>query len=147
MSDPIHRLVYYSRNKTSQMNCGLAEVVRNILASSRRNNPEVGVTGALMFNAGCFAQVLEGPCAAVEHTFERIQQDERHGEVSLLSFGAVSRRSFETWSMAFVGESAIHAAGFSSIAGESGFDLSRMNGEALFETLHRLVLEEETAQA
>ncbi|ESR26753.1 hypothetical protein [Lutibaculum baratangense] len=33
------------------------------------------------------------------------------------------------------------------IAGESGFDLSRMTGDRLFETLHALVLQEEGATA
>ena len=52
----------------------------DILRTSRRNNAEVGVTGALMFNGGAFAQVLEGPRRGVESTFERIQRDQRHGD-------------------------------------------------------------------
>ncbi|MCJ2078787.1 BLUF domain-containing protein [Methylobacterium sp. E-016] len=35
-----------------------------------------------MFNAGAFAQVLEGPRRQVEETFERIQCDDRHGDVT-----------------------------------------------------------------
>jgi len=142
MSHPVHRLVYYSRN---HVRGSLDDALRDILAASRRNNAHAGVSGALMFNAGCFAQVLEGPRAAVEHTFERIQQDERHGDVSLLGFGAVEGRAFETWSMAFVGGDRAGAGRFGGIARDSGFDPSRMAGDALFATLHRLVLEEEAA--
>jgi hypothetical protein len=145
MSEDIHRLVYYSRNRHASSLETMAVTIKQILAASRRNNAKVNVTGALMFNAGCFAQVLEGPRATVEHTFERIQQDERHGEVSVLSFGPVAERAFDRWSMGFVGETANDAHSYGTIGEESGYDPSRMTGDALFQTLHRLVLEEETA--
>jgi hypothetical protein len=143
MSEPLCRLVYYSRNRLTGTPDQLIDSTRDILAAARRNNPRVGVTGALMFNAGCFAQVLEGPCDAVEHVFERIQQDERHGDVSLLAFAPADGRAFEHWSMAFVGASVEGAARYGGIAGESGYDPSRMTGETLFEVLHRLALEQE----
>ncbi len=140
------RLVYYSRNRLPEreMNAGVIEA---ILDASRANNSKVGVTGALMFNSGCFAQVLEGPRDAVEATFERIQQDERHGDVSLLAFGPVADRAFETWSMGFVGGSERGRARFATLAGETGFDPARMTGERLFETLHQLALDEEELAA
>ena len=96
-----------------------------------------------MFNAGCFAQVLEGSSSNVEHVFERIQQDDRHSEVHVLSFTPANGRAFESWSMSFAGTSVEDAARFGSIANDTGYDPSRMSGEAIFETLHRLVIEEE----
>lgn len=143
MSDKLNRLVYYSRNRMNGEERALRSAIDTILATSRRNNDEVGVTGALMFNAGCFAQVLEGPRDAVEEVFERIQQDDRHGDVSLLSFGPVGERAFPNWSMGFVGASTTEADSYGHIGRESGFDPSRMSGDALFEALHRLALEEE----
>lgn len=145
MNSGLHRLVYYSRNQIDGGPETLAEAIRNILEKSRENNQLAGVTGALMFNAGCFAQVLEGPRDAVEETFERIQCDDGHGDVSLLAFVPVEVRAFESWSMGFVGASVEDAARYGSIAERSGFDPSRMTGEALFETLQRLALEEEFA--
>ena len=142
----IHRLVYYSRNRLSN-GALTAWNIKDILAASRANNARVGVTGALMFNAGCFAQVLEGPREAIEQTFERIQQDERHGEVSLLAFGPVDERAFESWSMGYVGGSEHGRERFADIAGESGFEPAKFTGERLFEALHRLALEEEQAIA
>jgi hypothetical protein len=62
--------------------------------------------GTLLFNRGCFAQVLEGPREAVERTFERIQRDPRHADVMPLEFAPVARRGFPSWSMAFVARSA-----------------------------------------
>jgi hypothetical protein len=143
MIEGIHRLIYYSRNNAAGSPETMAVTIQSILAAARRNNASVGVTGALMFNAGCFAQVLEGPKAAVEHTFERIQQDERHGDVSVLTFGPVADRSFDRWSMGFVGESVADAEQYGNIANQSGYDPSRMTGDALFATLQRLMREEE----
>lgn len=147
MTDSIHRLVYYSRNRASGDADELARTITTVLATSNINNERVGVTGALMFNSGCFAQVLEGSRAAVENVFERIQQDDRHGDVSLLAFEPAPARAFENWSMGFVGASVKDAARYGAIAQESGFDPSRMSGEALFETLRRLALEEESSAA
>ncbi len=143
MKDETHRLVYYSRNRVTGTEDELAAAITSILAASRANNERDGVTGALMFNSGCFAQVLEGPREAVEAVFERIQQDERHGDVSLLAFVSTPARAFGTWSMGFVGASVDDAARYGSIVQESGFDPAAMTGDALFETLHRLALEEE----
>ena len=146
MSKELHRLVYYSRNRAIGSGEALTEAIASILRASRINNPKVDITGALMFNAGCFAQILEGPRDAVEDRFERIQQDERHGEVSLLAFDPAPVRVFGNWSMGFVGSSVADGARYGCIEQESGFDPARMTGEALFETLHRLALEEERVQ-
>jgi len=147
MSDPIYRLVYYSRNAILGDADKLSTEISSILAKSQANNERVGVTGALMFNSGCFAQVLEGSRLAVEEVFERIQQDDRHGEVSLLAFEPSPSRAFENWSMGFVGASIADSVRYGAIVQESGFDPARMTGEALFETLHTLALEEERSAA
>ncbi len=147
MSHDLRRLVYYSRNRVAGAADTVDATIRGILAASRTNNARVGVTGALMFNAGCFAQVLEGPGAAVEATFERIQQDERHGDVSLLAFEPVAARLFTDWSMAYVGASQADAVRYGDMGRASGFDLSRMTGDTLCAVLHGLALEEEAAAA
>jgi hypothetical protein len=146
MSEEIYRLVYYSHNRGAGLPEQMVATIHQILVASRRNNARVDVTGALMFNAGCFAQVLEGPQASVANTFERIQQDERHGDLLVLSFGPVAGRAFDRWSMGFVGESAENLQRYNSVGEDSGYDPSQMTGEALFETLHRLMLEEEHAR-
>lgn len=147
VTENLRRLVYYSRNRTAGTPEAVEGTIRSILAVSRVNNARVGVTGALMFNAGCFAQVLEGPSAAVEATFERIQQDERHGEVTLLAFDVVEDRLFTEWSMAYVGASEAAADRYGDVAAASGFDLARMTGDRLCAVLHGLALEEEAAAA
>jgi hypothetical protein len=142
MSD-LYRLVYASKNFLQGSDAEIAQAVAQILEASQRNNARAGVTGALMFNAGAFAQVLEGPQEGVEGTFERIQCDPRHGDVTVLQCGPVERRGFESWSMAFVGQSESARARWDGIAAGTGFDLSRLDGDAVFAMLHGLVLEEE----
>src|SRR4051812_23983308 len=97
MSNADYRLVYYSRNHITQDETIFKSNVDDIRARSRHNNQRDGITGALLFNGGCFAQVLEGPLDKIEATFERIQQDDRHGEVSLLAMDPIVNRSFPNW--------------------------------------------------
>ena len=137
----LYRLVYASKNLLTGAEAEAA--IEQILAASRRNNERVGVTGALMFNGGAFAQVLEGPQKGVEETFERIQRDPRHGDVTVLEGGPIKVRGFVNWSMAFVGQSARGQALWNELAAESGFDLKRLDADAVFTMLHDLVLEEE----
>ncbi len=140
----LYRLVYASKNLLQGTEHDIATEIHQILEVSQRNNVKIGVTGALMFNAGSFAQVLEGPRDGVEATFERIQRDLRHSDVTVLQCVPVESRGFENWSMAFVGQSSRGRTQFSSLAAESGFDLSRMSGDSVFAMLHGLVLEEES---
>ncbi len=139
----IHRLVYTSRNLIPGTEDEQVAIVSQILETSQRNNGKVGVTGALLFNSGSFAQVLEGPRVAVEATFERIQRDPRHSDVSVLQCEPVESRGFPTWSMAFIGQSVRGRDLWNEIAGRTQFDLNRIDGDQLFATLHRIVVEEE----
>ncbi len=105
MGETIYQLVYCSRNTIS--GCQVADVdseILRIVDASRRNNVSSKVTGALLFSAGSFAQVLEGPLAGVEKVFERIQRDPRHADVVVLHVLRSQRRDFAEWSMAYAGK-------------------------------------------
>lgn len=146
MSD-LYRLVYASKNLLRGTEAETVATIQQILEASQRNNAKAGVTGALMFNDGAFAQVLEGPRRGVEDTFERIQRDPRHGDVTVLQCGPTESRGFANWSMAFVGQSTKGQVQFSGLGAASGFDLSRLSGDSVFAMLHGLVLEEEDVPA
>ena len=108
MSEGLYRLVYCSRSSFAS-EAGQAKIrdeLLSILDAARANNRRFGVTGALLFSDGCFAQALEGSLAAIERTFERIQRDARHHDVTVLQVEAVSQRLFGEWSMAFAGNPA-----------------------------------------
>ena len=143
MTSGLHRLVYYSRNRITGTSAAMAAEVDAILASAQRNNSLIGVTGALIFNAGIFAQVLEGARHDVEVTFERIQRDERHGDVQVLAFEEVQSRGFPSWSMAFVGRSREGQNLFAHIGEATDFEAKRMEGERVFGIMCAIAIEEE----
>jgi hypothetical protein len=147
LSEATYRLVYYSRNHIGSAEPSFSENIDQILASSRRNNVRDDITGALLFNSGCFAQVLEGPLEKVEAAFERIQQDDRHGEVSLLALDQIEARSFPNWAMGYVGSSNMDSARFSAVAETSGFDLTRLSGDQIHSLLKDLAVAEEAVAA
>ena len=142
MSD-LYRLVYTSRNHLEGGEDEQKAAVAGVLAVSKRNNARVGVTGALLFNSGSFAQVLEGSRTAVETTFERIQRDPRHSDVAVLQCEPVASRAFPNWSMGFIGNSPRGRALWTEVARLTNFDLSRLEGNVLFNTLLSIVKEEE----
>ncbi len=99
----LYRLTYASRNR---LNCAPEQMqseIDSILQVSVRNNRPVGVTGALLFSADCFAQTLEGQLQEVQRVYERIQLDMRHSDTVILEAGMIDRRDFPDWSMAYAG--------------------------------------------
>jgi hypothetical protein len=94
----MNRLVYLSRIRSTagQLEPGL---IAEILRVSVERNQTCGVTGALLALDGWFVQLIEGPAASVDATFERIARDTRHGFVKVLDRQAVSQRLFGDWSM------------------------------------------------
>ena len=100
------RLIYYSRNTVKAMTSSAGNEIKSIMESCQRNNPSLGVTGALIFNDQYFAQVLEGDRKAVTSIFTKISNDKRHNEIVLLEAKPVDARLFsDGWSMAYAGHS------------------------------------------
>jgi hypothetical protein len=125
MSTNLFRLVYCSRNTISGQQGDPAVEMAGILAVSRGNNARDGVTGALLYSEGCFAQVLEGGLEAVERTFERIQCDPRHSDVVVLRAARAEGRLFGVWDMALA--EIADPAKASAILGRA---LAQVNGNA-----------------
>ena len=103
MDHDLYSLAYLSRNCALENGSDLTTAVRDILSVSRSKNRRLGVTGALLFSRGRFAQVFEGSQASVEAVFEAIQRDLRHRDVKVLYFKPIGKRNFGDWSMAFAG--------------------------------------------
>jgi hypothetical protein len=90
------RLVYASR-AAAPIQEG---VVDSILAQSRKNNPQEGITGVLCIcQSGVFMQVLEGGRDAVNRLYARVIADPRHQDVTLLAYGEITARRFAGWRM------------------------------------------------
>ena len=89
------QLVYIS----SAIGCGPGEVSA-ILATSRRNNARLGITGLLYGDGTRFLQALEGPAAAIEQLYATIRADPRHRATVVLSRRDIAEREFGLWDMA-----------------------------------------------
>jgi hypothetical protein len=129
------RLVYRSHNRIAGAPADIRREIEAILDASRRNNLAGGVTGALIFDGGVFAQLLEGPRREIEATFERIQCDPRHRDVEVLLLDAASVRGFPDWSMAFLGGTGEEEQVFARIGLAASLEGRRIEGERLFELM------------
>jgi FAD-dependent sensor of blue light len=134
-----HTLIYVSHSNGSLHDGPANEAVRGILDQSRSRNARLGVTGALLFTGSCFCQVLEGSRDAVDEIFDSIQRDQRHRNVSLLSFRPTSSRLFPQWSMAYAGLTADPAWTFGS--DDLFASPSQINGDHIGQVLLSLMTE------
>jgi hypothetical protein len=137
----LYRLVYASTSLLSDDAAIARQQIDDILNSSRRNNAADDITGALLFSDTNFAQVLEGPRAAVERLYETLHHDPRHKDLLLLLTEPLEARQFPQWSMAYIGpsQSAKEAV---ALAAEGVDETSRGNRvrrllALMNETLHR----------
>lgn len=98
------RLVYASKVNFEPSASGnaLDPVVAEILSQSRRNNDPRNIGGVLCYGDGYFFQCLEGDHSAVERLYDRLLEDDRHKNVTLLSKRPVSQRMFKLWTMKFM---------------------------------------------
>jgi hypothetical protein len=143
MTNDVYRILYCSRNDIQNSPDQQLAEIRKILASARANNAIRGITGALLFNAGCFAQVLEGPLQQVEATFEKIQRDLRHTDVTILEACSVAQREFPDWSMAFSGSAQGESTAFAEFTLEGAFANPSAAAAEIHEMLSTLVLQED----
>ncbi|MGG5809944.1 BLUF domain-containing protein [Falsiroseomonas sp. CW058] len=98
----LRRVVYVSRLERAAPGQADEEIVAAILATSRRNNPPRGLTGALLHGAGGFVQVLEGPPDNVAERLDVIGRDPRHSGMRIIESADASERVFANWSMAYL---------------------------------------------
>jgi hypothetical protein len=143
VNNSLYRIIYISQNKIKGDEAQIRLEVEQILAISRVKNAHAQITGALMFNSGLFAQVLEGRHDAIQDTFERIQCDPRHSHVAVLAFEPVTERGFSNWSMGYISDDSLATAKFRDITQASGFDPEALKGERIFELLKEHLLEAE----
>lgn len=91
------QIIYVSRASSS-----MPLELRDILASSRKNNPALDVSGALCLIDGIYLQYLEGEAAIVDALYKKIEKDNRHSATKVLSRCVISTRAFPAWAMALL---------------------------------------------
>lgn len=100
------RLLYASRAADALT----PEVIESILATSRKTNPALGVTGLLCHSGEIFIQVLEGGRDTVNRLYSRICTDPRHQDVIVLDYEEITERRFSNWTMGQVNLSRVNPA-------------------------------------
>jgi len=94
MQSELKRVVYVSE-KIDVSNTTL----KDIIASSKKNNPEEDVTGCLLSGSNSFLQLLEGPTEFINTLYSKITRDGRHKNVRTLCDEKIDERLFLLWSM------------------------------------------------
>lgn len=77
--------------------------IANIRNTAQSRNPELGLTGVLIFSGRHFAQFLEGRDAGLETMKASIFRDQRHRGVLTLREQPTERRRYGRWSLAYSG--------------------------------------------
>ncbi|MEH6647459.1 BLUF domain-containing protein [Sulfitobacter sp.] len=121
--------------------------LENLLENCRMKNLKNDVTGMLLYKEGSFMQLLEGERNAVMSTYDRIEKDTRHKDITLLRERALPERNFGGWSMGFKSISSgvlEKTPGFSQL-GENTFKSSELAADPhialrLLKTFHETTL-------
>lgn len=74
-------------------------MLAGILSAARRNNPQMGITGALVCRHDLYLQLIEGPADMIDTLYARILADDRHANVELLLSEDMGERLFPNWAM------------------------------------------------
>lgn len=75
--------------------------LENILEKARLNNFKFNVTGVLIVKGSIFLQCLEGKKEDVLFIYNKILNDERHGNIIDLVEEDIENRLFPNWSMGY----------------------------------------------
>ncbi|WP_246128494.1 BLUF domain-containing protein [Pleionea sediminis] len=97
------RLLYISKTNGGFNSDG----IESILASARKNNEKMDVTGMLCFSHKYFMQCLEGDRDNVNKIYHQIANDERHSDIVILQYSEIFTRDFSEWSMGYVPDTSI----------------------------------------
>ena len=74
-------------------------ILNGILSDAINYNKKNNITGALVCRDDIYLQLLEGPEQAVNYTYQKILDDDRHLEVELLIKEHCNERIFPKWNM------------------------------------------------
>jgi hypothetical protein len=129
------RLLYASRTEGQLA----PKVIDAILESSRRNNPQRGITGILCHGGDVFMQVLEGGRAPVNALYNQITRDPRHREVTILHYEEASERRFAGWTMGQVNLAKVNPSLLLKYSERATLDPYTVSGKASMAMLEELI--------
>jgi hypothetical protein len=74
-----------------------------LVRTAIERNRTIEVTGALIFTGTRFAQIIEGPAAAIDALLISIRRDPRHRDIDVIEQVKLPERRFAGWSLAYWG--------------------------------------------
>jgi hypothetical protein len=132
------RLTYFSRNRLERahgQSAGIADILARSIANNRRDN----VTGAFIYDHQWFAQELEGAEDMISGTFERILNDRRHSDVTLVTMQPVPDRRYTGLQMAAVARRADNDDLFRHYCDSERFDPPAMRADRIADLIEAVV--------
>lgn len=90
--------------------------LKAMVSKARARNRELGITGMLLFEDGCFLQTLEGPPDQLDMVWDSIKRDPRHRDIQVLSEHVVNNRLFSAWDLMLYDRQHDRAKGAASTA-------------------------------
>ncbi len=129
------RLLYASRTKSKPT----PKMIESILESSRKHNPESGITGILCHGGDVFLQVLEGGRDAVNALYNQIARDPRHQDVVILHYEEVTERRFAGWTMGQVNLAKVNASLLLKYSERATLDPYAVSGKVSMALLDELI--------
>lgn len=111
--------------------------VYDIIRTSHALNPAQGLSGALVFLDGWFAQVIEGPAAPLDAAFTRICADRRHERPGLRLRCSALGRLFPGQAMALRYRACLADDFLAEFAYRPGFPVADFPADTLIEMMIR----------
>lgn len=103
-ADQLIRMTYVSKatfTLISGQKEGYNRNIINILTTSRRQNRKNKLVGALYFGNNYFFQCLEGTQQHIDALYAKLEKDERHTELKVLSLEPIEKFAFSSWEMKY----------------------------------------------
>ncbi|MBF7073283.1 BLUF domain-containing protein [Glaciecola sp. MH2013] len=140
----MYRITYISKSEVAGDKESVKAQIESILSSATKNNPELGITGALLYSGGYFCQVIEGEEDNIEELYETIQMDPRHSDVTILNYEACEGRIFTEWAMAFAGIQESLKFDLDGIKENPSELKLKETGNSILDTLESLVIKKQS---
>lgn len=117
------RLIYFSLSKIK------ANQVQEILNSAEQNNEQLNITGLLLFRYKYFFQMLEGSRENINLVYNKLTQDPRHEQVTLLKYSEIDTRIVNNMHMAFLSEDIYNKTAERIFGPYNGLDFSTFSAQ------------------
>ena len=98
MSTPLHHLAFSSQVLIEFTDAQLILQAERSYAHSQLHE----VTGVLLYHAGHFLAIFEGPADVIDAVRQSVADDARPHNIQMLARGPIAQRSFSDWHMSFL---------------------------------------------